>query len=73
MYPTQLDTQIRFSRNPKRKGRVFFRTLLTCYHGQITRAETFFIDFETSRKGQLASINRLIKEMKFNMSYYDGE
>ena len=61
------------SRTLRKKGRVYFRTLLTCYNGELTRAPIFFIDFETSRSGKISSINRLIKEMKFNMAYYDGD
>lgn len=61
------------NRKPRSRGRIYFRTLLTCYNGEITRAETFFIDFKTAKNGQLLSLNRLIKEMKFNMSYYDDD
>lgn len=61
------------SKTARKSGRVYFRTLLTCYNGEITRAEIFHIDFETSKNGKIVSINRLIKEMKFHMAYYEGD
>ena len=61
---------------PKKKmsktGTVFFRTLITCYNGDIFAGDILSLSFETSPRGKILSINRLIKEMKFHMAYYDG-
>ena len=54
-------------------AKVYFRTLITCYNGEITRAETFSMRFRATPRGELSSLKKLIRQMKFHMAYYEGE
>ena len=54
----------------QRSAKVFFRALLSCPAAQNGMGELISITVNTSSRGTLLSVNRLIKKMKYNMQYY---
>jgi hypothetical protein len=57
------------SRNTRSSARLYFRTLLSCSTPNSAMGELIWVEIKTARHGRVASVNRLIKKMKYSMRY----